>query len=104
MVLFSPASQTNAPRRIGIRNEFGEDITEEVESGIYDVKASAAKSVNVAGGQGELIITAEADHGQVGVYSVDGKMITMVNVVEGTTTVNVKGGIYIVLGQKVLVK
>ncbi len=98
-----PFAGAPADRRIAILNRDGEDITEEVETAINGVKAEDS-SLTVVGGQGVITITSEADHGQVPVYAIDGKTVATANVTEGTTTVNVKGGIYIVLGKKVLVK
>lgn len=105
-VIYCPtATEANqAPRRVRFCDEFGNDITGEIETAINGVEADAAQSVKVVGGQGAITITAEADYGQVAVYALDGKMVAKANVTEGTTTVNVKGGVYIVLGQKVLVK
>lgn len=106
MVLYSPTvSKNNAPaRRIGLRNEFGEDITEELGFTSIDGVKAQVSGVNVEGGKGEIIITAEAAQGDVAIYSVDGKMIAVADVVAGTTTVKVQTGVYIVMGKKVMVK
>ncbi len=97
------ASEANSmPRRIGIRNKNGVDITDET-SGITAPKADAT-SFSVVGGQGEIVITSEADFGNVAIYTLDGKMISVANVMAGTTTVNLQQGVYIVLGKKVMVK
>lgn len=106
MVLYSPTvSKNNAPaRRIGLRNEFGEDITEELGFTSIDGVKAQVTGVNVEGGKGEIIITAEAAQGDVAIYNVDGKMIAVADVVAGTTTVKVQTGVYIVMGKKVMVK
>gem|GEM_PF-5330092 len=99
------AAQNNtlrAPRQIGIRDSKGIEITDQF-TGIESVQADAS-SLNVATGVNEIIITSEADHGKVNIYSIDGKLVTVANVMAGTTTVNVNSGIYLVLGKKVIVK
>lgn len=98
----TPEQASNMPRRIGIRNANGVDITDET-SGIESANADAA-SFSVVGGQGEIKITSEADYGDVAIYSLDGKMIKVANVMAGTTSVNLQQGVYIVLGKKVMVK
>lgn len=98
-------------RYIGIHDEFGnvivdkydDDYLDEIISGVKNVKSDAS-SISVAAGQGEIIITSEADYGDVAIYSIDGKMVAKVNVVAGTNNVNVQKGIYIVMGKKVMVK
>ncbi|MDE6310568.1 MAG: hypothetical protein K2L96_01965, partial [Muribaculaceae bacterium] len=93
----------NAPRRIRIVDEDGIEITEQL-TGVNAVAAEATM-LSVVGGQGEIIITSDADYGKVAVYSLDGKVVAMPEVLAGmTTNVNVQKGIYIVMGQKVLVK
>lgn len=89
-------------RSIGIRDEDGKEIS--VGTASMEVIDMEASTVNVAGGQGEIIITTDANYGPQSVYSLDGKTVTTVDVIEGTTTVNVQSGIYIVMGEKVLVK
>lgn len=98
----TPEQASNMPRRIGIRNANGVDITDET-SGIATPSADAT-SFSVVGGQGEIKITSEADYGDVAIYSLDGKMIKVANVMAGTTSVNLQQGVYIVLGKKVMVK
>ena len=103
------ASVAAAPRRIIIKNEDGDDITdliidEDLEiSGVADIEEEAL-AFNVSGGQGEIVITSDADYGKVVVYTMDGKAVESANVVAGTTTVNVQKGLYIVMGKKVMVK
>lgn len=94
--------QANAARRIRIVDEKGIEITDET-SGIATPGADAT-SFSVVGGQGEIKITSEADYGDVAIYSLDGKMIKVANVMAGTTSVNLQQGVYIVLGKKVMVK
>lgn len=104
-VIYSPdaSSQNQAPRRIRVCNEFGEDITEELESSIKNVNSEAA-DFEVEGGNGEIIITAGTDMGNVAIYTVSGKQVAVANVTEGTTTVKVSNGMYIVRGHKVAVR
>lgn len=104
MVIFSGLTQVNpAPRRIGIHDENGIEITGWT-TGIEDVETDAS-SLNIVGGQGQIIITSDADYGTVPVYAIDGKLVGQAEVVAGeTVTVDVQKGIYIVLGKKVLVK
>ena len=93
-----------APRRIGIRDEQGREITiGGGESAIEDVEA-AASGLSIKGGVGELIITSEANYGKVDVYALDGRLAAVANVTEGTTSVSLQSGLYIVMGKKVIVK
>ncbi|MDE7407926.1 MAG: hypothetical protein K2M76_05845, partial [Muribaculaceae bacterium] len=71
--------------------------------GIDNVELEGAM-LDVVGAQGEIIITTEADYGKVEIYTVNGSVATVANVMAGTTTVNVPSGIYIVMGKKVMVK
>ena len=96
------AAAQAAPRGIGIVDEKGVEITGDL-SGIGSVNADAS-SLTIAGGQGEIIITSDADYGKVEIYAVDGKLAAVANVIVGTTTVDVQKGLYIVMGKKVLVK
>lgn len=105
---------TNAPSRapgmvsemgIGIHDQRGYDITEElITTGIETVTEAAATALEIVGGQGEISITSEANYGKVQIFTVDGRVAASANVVEGTTTVSLAHGLYIVMGQKVLVK
>ena len=108
MVLSSrikPKNAQGAPaRRIGLRNAFGEDISEELDVTAIDGVKAQATGVSVAGGKGEIVITAEAAQGDVAIYTVDGKLIKVADVAEGTTTVKVQTGVYVVMGKKVMVK
>lgn len=85
-----------AEKGIGILEEDG-------TLSVTDMTADVA-SVTVAGMQGEIVFTSEADYNTVGIYAVDGHLAAMADVKAGTTTVNVPAGLYIVLGQKVVVK
>ena len=90
---------------ISIFDENGRDILAfDTPSGIDNIVADTADAITVAGGQGEIIITAKADYGKVEIYNLNGVLIDYVDVVEGTTTVGVSKGYYIVMGQKVMVK
>lgn len=104
--IVSYANPSNAPRRIIIKNEEGTDITDIImgggESGVNDLQETAAFSVE--GGQGEIVITSDADFGNAAVYTIDGKVVATANVVAGTNTIDVQKGLYIVMGQKVMVK
>lgn len=104
VIYWSGAPELNqAPMRIAIRDERGVDITDKVTTGINNVTEEAA-SFSVAGGVGEITITSGEDRGNVAIYSVDGKVAANANVAAGVTTVNVKSGLYIVMGKKVIVK
>ena len=98
-----PTGLMAAPRYIGILDESGADITDEF-TGIGGVKADNAPSFEIAGGIGEISFTSDTDYGRVTVYTVEGKVAAMANVLAGTTTVSVPNGLYIVMGTKVLVK
>ena len=90
---------------IGIHDGDGNDVTDNVMAGVEDVIADGnADVLTVAGGQGEIIITAKADYGQVEIYNLNGVLVDVVDVIEGTTTIGVSKGFYIVMGQKVVVK
>ena len=92
----------NAPRRIAILDERGIEIGSGLE-GIEGVESDAT-SFSVATGVGEIIFTSEADYGKVEVYSLDGRVAAVADVMVGTSTVNVAKGVYIVMGKKVMVK
>ncbi len=98
----SANAAAKAPRRIAILDEKGIEITDQL-SGISNVTTDA-KGLEVVGGQGEINFTSEADYGKVEVYSINGSVVAVANVIAGTTSVNVPAGIYIVMGQKVVVK
>lgn len=111
MVLYSALAQPTgamaAPRRIGIVDEKGIEITDELTAGIENVNTveeNDAPSLDITTGVGEINITSEADYGRVTIYTLDGKVAAMADVVAGTTTVNVQHGVYIVMGKKVMVK
>lgn len=91
-----------APRRIAFRDEMGLEIGD-FTTGIEDV-AAVESSLDITTGHGQIIFTSEADFGKVAVYNLDGAVITVVDVIAGTTTANVEKGIYIVNGKKVMVK
>lgn len=103
----TPATQA-APRYVGIVDEFGVDITEELLGSDNNVAAidgvEAGEAMSIVGGFGVITFTSAEDYGYVNVYSLDGKVAAAAEVVAGTTTVNVTKGLYIVEGQKVLVK
>lgn len=107
-VIYSAIAKTQteeakaAPRRVAIRDERGVDITD-IVTGVANATA-ASSDLEIAGGNGMIRITSEADYGMVDIYSIDGKLVTVANVTEGTTTVEVQHGIYIVMGKKVMVK
>lgn len=97
------ATPTSAPRRIIVVDEDGNDITEDL-TGIKSVSADEASTYSVASGVGEIVITSENELGNVEIYTIDGKVAAVANVMAGTTTVNVAQGMYIVMGKKVIVK
>lgn len=103
----TPNGDSNDIFSIGIHDENGEDITDSLFSGeisgVEEVISDAA-SFTVAGGHGQIIIKANADLGKVEVYNLNGMLIKVVDVTEGTNTVEVSTGLYIVKGQKVMVK
>lgn len=100
------ATKSGAPlmaRGIAIVDEKGIEVNVGEWSGIEFVDMEAS-SLEVKGGQGEIIITTDANYGMQTVYALDGKAVATVDVVEGTNTVSVQSGVYVVMGQKVLVK
>ena len=107
MVLYSNLAQESgelaAPRRIGILDEKGVEITDDLTTGVESV-SSETSGLSVAAGSGEIIITSDADYGRVAVYTLDGRVATVAEVMAGTTTVGIESGLYIVMGKKVLVK
>lgn len=90
-------------RGIAIVDEKGIEINVGEWSGVEFVDMEAA-SLDIKAGQGEIIITTDANYGMQNVYSLDGKTVATVNVVEGINTVSVQSGVYVVMGEKVLVK
>lgn len=111
----NPKPQSNAPMcapgnaydvmGIGIHDERGYDITDQlITTGIETVTEATAPALEIVGGQGEISITSEANYGKVQIFTVDGRVAASANVIEGTTTVSLAHGLYIVMGQKVLVK
>lgn len=93
-------------RNIRIVNKLGVDITDELlgqASGVENV-TEAATSLSIVGGQGAIVFHSDADYGKVEVYNVNGGLVTVADVMTGTTSVNVEKGIYIVMGKKVMVK
>lgn len=103
-VVYSADGRDKAPARsIAIVDENGVDITDQV-TGIKNIQSETELPFEVIGGNGEIIIEAEADYGQVEIYSVNGAVVANANIVAGTNNVNVNKGIYIVLGKKVVVK
>lgn len=110
MVVASATAATNAaPRYVGIVDEFGVDITENLLGSDNNNVAAidgveVTEAMSIVGGFGVITFTSAEDYGYVNVYSLDGKVAAAAEVVAGTTTVNVAKGLYIVEGQKVLVK
>lgn len=103
MVIMSKEKASNVQKRsIGLRDEFGNVISEEQLTGVNHVNAIDALSVE--GGFGEIIINSEVELGQIEIYSVNGAVVANANVIAGTTNVNVNKGIYIVMGKKVAVQ
>lgn len=109
LVLYSANAQQSgpmaAPRRIGILDEKGIEITDGLTTGIDSVTTGEeASDLEITTGAGEITFTAAADYGRVEVYTLDGKVAAIAKVAAGTTTVNVQNGVYIVMGKKVMVK
>lgn len=94
--------QNQAPRRVVFRDEYGNDVTDELQTYINSV--SNSEELSIEGGNGEIIITSGADHGRVAIYAVNGKQVAQADVVEGTTSVKLQNGVYVVMGKKVVVK
>lgn len=98
-------NEANATRAIRIVNKMGIDITDEIMGQVSGVEnIDAASSLSIVGGQGAIEFNADADYGKVEIYNVNGGLVTVADVLTGTTSVNVEKGIYIVMGKKVMVK
>lgn len=102
LVFKQSEAQRRAPRKIRIFDEDGIEITD-IVTGVQGVAAEEL-AFDVQGGQGEIIFTSDNNYGEVAVYDMDGRMVKMVNVYEGTTVADVQKGLYIVMGKKVMVK
>ncbi len=104
MAIYSDLLKTpsGAPRRIGILDEMGVEIPD--LSGVENLEVDNTPALNIDGAQGEIIFTADADYGKVEIYTLEGRMVAVADVVAGTTSVSVQNGVYIVMGKKVLVK
>ena len=106
VVTGSPAAvaASKAPRAIGILDEKGVEITD-LLTGVQTVAADEEElTFDIAAGQGEIIFTSFEDFGKVEIYTLDGKVAAVANVTEGTTSVNVQKGLYIVMGKKFVVR
>lgn len=90
-------------RGIAVVDEKGIEINPGEVSGVEIIDMESS-SLTVTPGRGEIIITTDANYGMQTVYTMDGKTVATVNVVEGINTVNVPSGIYVVMGQKVMVE
>ncbi len=105
MIVFSGMNaDTNTTRS-------GEEVSlDEKEIVIVDedkttvVNEVASSKLTVVGGRGEIVITSNADCGNVDIYNMEGRLVTKAEVVAGTTNVEVPAGLYIVMGKKVMVK
>ncbi len=111
MVIVSELAATQAEqgqplttRGIGVVDEKGIEINVGGGLAAVEIVDMESASLDIKAGNGEIIITTDANYGTQTVYSLDGKAVATVNVVEGTNTVNVPSGFYVVMGQKVLVK
>lgn len=102
----TPATQDLSPvRSVRIMNRLGVDITNEIIGGASAVEnIDAASSLSIVGGQGAIEFNSDADYGKVEIYNVNGGLVTVADVMAGTSSVNVEKGIYIVMGKKVMVK
>ena len=107
MVLCS-ATKANAasaaPRQIRVRDEQGREINIGGGTSAIEEVSADAPAFSVKGGVGEIIIISESNYGKVEVYALDGRVAAIADVTEGTTSVNVQHGLYIVMGKKVIVK
>ena len=97
----SQNDMTGAPRYVSLVDENGNELSN--TSGIDCVEAIAG-AFSVTGGDGEIIISSETDRGMVEVYDLTGRMIATADVKAGETRVSLQTGVYIVAGQKVMVK
>ncbi len=90
----------HAPRRIALKDEYGNVVDDTVTG----VDSAAVTGLNIAGAQGQIVFTSDSNYGQVAIYNLEGQMVAIADVQEGTTSVNVAKGIYLVNGKKVMVK
>ncbi|MDE7437408.1 MAG: T9SS type A sorting domain-containing protein, partial [Muribaculaceae bacterium] len=97
----SQNDMTGASRYVSLVDENGNELSN--TSGIDCVEAIAGV-FSVTGGDGEIIISSETDRGMVEVYDLTGRMIATADVKAGETRVSLQTGVYIVAGQKVMVK
>lgn len=86
-------TENNREERIGNLN-----ASFSVKTGLQHVEAVA----DIRGGESLTITTLAAQ--TVDIYSVDGRKVKSLNVSAGTTTVSLPAGIYIVNGQKVIIR
>ena len=100
MVVTTNIPSNSAPRRIGLLNEFGEEVD---LSGVDNVTTDGAM-LEVLGGRGNVTITSSADMGTVPVYTIDGRIAANFKVHAGTNSIDLAKGVYIVMGNKVLVR
>ena len=104
MVITTPKTMSVAddanPRYISLIDEFGDEISN--TSGIDGVDARAAFTVE--GGKGEIRISSSKDFGMVDIYDTTGCAVAAADVKAGETRVSFQTGVYIVAGQKVMVK
>lgn len=101
-VVYAPTANIANACQIVLVDEDGNIIAEGGSSAVENVAAEAG--LNVAGVQGGINIYSEADYGKVEVYSINGGVAAVADVVAGTTTVELQKGVYVVMGKKVLVK
>ena len=98
-----PAEEANGPAQTISRGiTFVEPMDEDM-TGIESVEGDA-NGFSVAGGAGVITINSAVDCGNVAVYAIDGRVAANAYVTAGATSVNVPAGLYIVNGQKVIVK
>ena len=100
----SQSEAQKAPRSVAFLDEKGVEVGD-LLTGIDSIVADEeALAFDIVAGQGEIIFTSDSDFGKVEVYTLDGKVAAAVNVTEGTTSVNVEKGLYIVMGKKLVVR
>ena len=92
---------SSAPRMVSLIDDDNDDNSN--TSGI-DCVASYKAAFEVIGAEGEIIIISDADCGMVDIYDLTGRMIATADVKGGEIKVRVQTGVYIVAGQKVMVR
>ena len=105
MVIVTKETAAQSDASAGIRSiAFADEPgNEQNTSDVADMESSQA-AFEVIGAEGEIIIISDADCGMVDIYDLTGRMIATADVKGGETKVRVQTGVYIVAGQKVMVR